>query len=1238
MATIQRHRYRLQANAFYQQAWSARQNTPPSQTHPAFRQPDLISNLASPIPRLSPTPTPQPQPQRAQAPTPQRARSTSLQTRPQALTPQRARSPSPHTYTQSPEARSYTHSPLQSPSSAVTTMSSFQRAGRPQESPSPPLNLGTTPDQSPRPTQRAYIEDRQEQAWYESLTPEQRANYTSVFRPPPRDSTDRTQANVNVVPASTTSPNMQRERSSVKFARHTDEIPGKTPKKGGFLASLRRPFQARRRSEGVVSTPRQATPTPGRAPPKASQLLSLARSPSRTARRLGRTSIGEDAQASSKKKEEEEEGQESQEPAPRSHTSMGHRGEDMPQSARGLFNLFRRGSNQMAGTPTTGLTRSQSLKFLDPGVPPTPPSKDTPPDERIIRDMIREDSPIHPFANHTPTRSTGFVSTSSRMSPARTGSYGRLLAPTLATVPSVHSLRGDVAIDAQSSNPAAVQEMNGRPGGLGLEGLSMPAELSQRTPNMVYSPSNYSGEWARDGEVTPTAPAGPSPQMEMVRRTRSVSVGSLHTGTTSATGSIAYPELRRDASIVAFQNYGPTPPSNRGRLALENAFEELDEQFQNSATPVAAGFQHYIDPAIRNLPQEPETSPASQHPSAQVSPLQPQRNDNLEILQPTVYRRQNRSTPQASQNDETSTSARRPDNIVDSAPILNPSNVQQAGGINFTPRSRRLPRSSDVSPSTLRGISAPRTETRAPSPSRIPRPSRANQADTSRSDQAPTSLSAGVQTSRLAPPSLANNASVTRMTSLRQAEIRGFIRDSQLFNNSLAGRLRSQGRRPPRHESGDDTGEDSDAGIPDYKNNSGREREHRRTSTAAAHNFYLQPPPGRRDTPGSSRSGTPSTAATFDSEASTIIEHANLPHGFPRPPTNGIVTSSQVAGFAPTSLNPRPNITDSLTLAAHRQTPRSTFTIAADRLAALGGQTSSSSASTSSRDMSISSTDSGSDANAASARSTSSTTLPTARDTMASDVPAGGQAAPANTASNTTRAPATSGNMPPTTPARGQATPGNTASRTTASGTMPPTTPASGQPTPRANPPSTSFATSANTTRAPAALSMMPPSVPNNRQATRRANPPSTFTATPAAPSFNPSGVNAATSAATVAPTPVARGGALQPLTQAEQMQALLALAQQQAQQMQHMTNTIQQLQLNQQTYQQANQQATQQITQQTNQAGQQAASQPHQHVTPFTQPNGQGTQQSTTQAAQQTTDSISDEEEDVDGSWFNPG
>ncbi|KAK4502879.1 hypothetical protein PRZ48_006305 [Zasmidium cellare] len=1311
IAAVQRHRYMIQANAFYQQEWSAREGTPPSEIHPAFRQPDLISNLAQPIPRWSPQP--------------------------------------PHAPTPPPPTRE----------STVTTMSSLQRAAaKAEREPSEEINLGTTPNQTPRPTQRAFVEERAEQRRHlESGATDERI---PVFHPTPKDNSDgfdsanaihanarnastanardASHASANepkhiVPPRAHTSPILDKphRESSVKFKDGTDQIPDKTPKKGGFASSFGRFFRpsSSRRSD-VGTTPRPPSPMPSdetpttRLPPKAKQVLVgsstpdpkvLGRSPSKKGGFFSRrTSDLKDAMSSSRKsKDKDRDEDEPRGLPPRASTSMGFRADagslsakSQPMTATPVMQGGSEsgGSSQRRGN-NMGLSRHHSLSWRDSHAPPTPPSKDTPPDEKIIRHLDKQKSPLTSFTD-TPSRAAGFVSSSTRMSPSRSGSYGQRFTPRLVTAPSMHSIRASVAVDPQGSDPDHLREMNDRIGGLGLEGFNMPSQY-QQSPSLAYSPSVYSQEWGdnprnsfidipdrvpeEEGETTPTRP---TQQMTMIRHGRSLSTGTLNTAMTSATCDLVYPELRNDPSIAAFQKYELTPPpasnppSASNTPAMAAAFQDLENALQSTASAGSARDQRSmtpqtpeprqlsrteerraplanlfglstnsgssqtprsqdsvpgsagsvtsfrlddidfdalssgrkddihrtgaLHPAHRTLTQKiHEMSPMSNHSSVRVSPLEyRQLVDKGYYLVPAAYHPtapgnstglRPEFTPVVPQDagvarmrqalaaeHESPAARRRPSNIMDSRPNLAPTNAAAETGVRSPRGAKRFPRSRDLSPvkESSSSESRPASPTRVASPSRIPRPSHAHQLAAPRTEQQqpPNSLGIHEQTSRAPRTSpFGDDTSVTRMTNAREEDRRRFTRESQALNASLDRRF----ARTKKTLDGEGEG-DSGVDIENYKNNTGSRRsdanEHKRLSTHHARQFYLSPSPAG-ETPDNSRSGTPNTSATNESEASTLVLTPNLPFSFPRPPGGAPVSSSQLAGY-----EPRPTVAD-----------MSSPTPAEPR--ARGMQAGNASTMTG-----------GGDVSGEQRTSRKISAMTSGRTGAASG----------NTVTSSNNTSTTSTRRAPTRVSSLEST-----AHTSSSDTLPST--ATSRKT------STTAASSINSSRAAPGTAQAQIAALNNRFAPP-AHPPPTAPLPPAPPNM----------------------GAGADASQAQQLQLLMSLAQQQGETLRNLTLQMNRLEMNQrvQATLQVNGQAGQtvmapvnqqqmQAAQQTAQATQQAAQVTQQTAQATHQANniaqvGATAQQASTSAQQasataQQADHPSSDEDDGDG-WFNPG
>lgn len=207
---VRTHRARLQGNAWYQQQYLEERGLSPETVHPAFTEPDLISDLSKPIPQMS-------------------------------------HNPSQHQNTRE---------------SDITTMSQFIPSHDGQaDAQSPPLNLGTTPDHTPRPTQRALIEDRHEERQHAlSGSDEER---TPVFEPSP----DLTDDEYDVEPAG-------RMKKTVQISDYSTEY--QAPPKKGFFSRFGAAFSKSKpepKPDATATTVTTATSSSSRPPPKAQQVL-----------------------------------------------------------------------------------------------------------------------------------------------------------------------------------------------------------------------------------------------------------------------------------------------------------------------------------------------------------------------------------------------------------------------------------------------------------------------------------------------------------------------------------------------------------------------------------------------------------------------------------------------------------------------------------------------------------------------------------------------------------------------------------------------------------------------------------------------------------------------------------------------------------------------------------------------------------------------------------------------------
>lgn len=501
---VEQERYQLAGNAFAQRQFSEQKMTPPGVVHPAFRKGFNLLDTTKPIPELD--------------------------------SPDRGQNTGPHQR-----------------ESSLTTMTQFMQ-------PSPELNLGTTPDATPNPTQREWLETRDHLEMHGN-----KPLHIPVFKHTPKNTAAEFSSSTRV-----------EKKDDAKLPPHT---PATTSPRKGFFERLSK-WTARL---GQPQTPKQdAEPqrsSGSHLPPKARAVLqeappprSIIRSPSKAKSFFSRQPFDLNA----KRLE-----------TPRAATSLGHRTPQVVHFATPRSSVQdQESASKAAVTPCPpNLGRSQSLKYLDQAIPPTPPAKDTPPDELAIRN-ISSQRPFVPFTNETPSKTSGFVSTSGKLSPTQKGSYGNRGAAQLVTQPSMYSMRASVVPEAMDKDE--FDDAKSRLGALGIEGFSLPRETHRGNKALTYSPSIYSTEGFRS-PLTPfperAARLSASDRYGVSQpstndRTETMQLRgspSAAQSSSSDTGIIpmVYPELAKDPSIASFMTPDliSSPPQPG---AAERAFHEVE--------------------------------------------------------------------------------------------------------------------------------------------------------------------------------------------------------------------------------------------------------------------------------------------------------------------------------------------------------------------------------------------------------------------------------------------------------------------------------------------------------------------------------------------------------------------------------------------------------------------------------------------------------------------------------------
>ncbi|KAK3676240.1 hypothetical protein LTR78_003990 [Recurvomyces mirabilis] len=450
-------RYRLEGNAFYQQEVHRRRITPPTGTHPALRT---------------------------------RSDSDSF-------------CPLQHVEMLDPRG------------STLTTMSSFIDAANVAHGPSPPMGLLPENERFAEPTHRGIIEELREQSIHEaSGSEDDRTPVYQTYAPTPKpessEFTSHTQPTGHRTP-----------RKSRVFLPRKDtgtlpgSIPPKSPKKTFFKKlGMKRTNTTPSPSVSTLTghevfvvdeagIPVKAQAVLGASPSKAT----LIRSPSKQKKLFPSLRKAGDVTSVPP-------------PTLRSPTSM--TSQETPRTAGSLTKtpqiaytdpthysslnsrhipsqtLSEMGAPDSQQVAKCAIQRSQSLKYFDSGVPPTPPAKNTPPNIKAAREAAAAAGTLNvppKLTESTPSKSPlGVISTSDRISPTRFGSYAHKETARLVTKPSMYSLHASVVPEVMEAS--TFEEMKARIDGLGLEGFSLPEETQyQRSPEMIYSPSIYGSEW-----------------------------------------------------------------------------------------------------------------------------------------------------------------------------------------------------------------------------------------------------------------------------------------------------------------------------------------------------------------------------------------------------------------------------------------------------------------------------------------------------------------------------------------------------------------------------------------------------------------------------------------------------------------------------------------------------------------------------------------------------------------------
>lgn len=555
--------------------------------------------------------------------------------------------------------RSASDPPTPPSASGCTTMSPFVDVGREKGESRTELRLVPLSAEFAEPTARGVIEEERERAVHEVSGGEEER--TPVFDSP---ATFAASASAGVG---------GRQKKGVKIVEFPpSSLPVKTPKRSileklrlntGFRGSTNTPPTTKGGEEEVKGDGTQGMPVKAKAvlgsPSKRSRVslgtssspskTNIPRSPSKRKGLFGRKASGVLEPSSTRSKSALSTRSVETEQALRTastvgktpptafsdptHYSYGYasQGARMPSQALSEQSTTKHAPPPLPSQKDCSVARSQSLKYFDHAIPPTPPTKDTPPEEKTKRDVEpKQPSDRVPFQQNitTPSKAPplGIISTSERLSPTKFGNYGRREMPTLVTQPSMYSLHASVV--PNMTEAATFEEMKARIDGLGLEGFSLPREnRSSPMRGTVYSPSIYADEWeARGLYATPPPPAVPPLQMKMHGKT-----DSDESKSSSGHGNIPifYPGLAKDPSF----SDGNARHSERARSLVREHLDvtvpwhgrthSRDHSSDSRHSKDSSIFAHHVDEDVEKKNKEAvEQSPASfSNPSATPSPL-----------------------------------------------------------------------------------------------------------------------------------------------------------------------------------------------------------------------------------------------------------------------------------------------------------------------------------------------------------------------------------------------------------------------------------------------------------------------------------------------------------------------------------------------------------------------------------------------------------------------------------------
>jgi hypothetical protein len=574
-----------------------------------------------------------------------------------------------------------------------------------KSSQTPPLKLMPGEGFQGNPTDRGLIE-----SFHEELDPEESVDETDypVFKYTPKLGTSEFSRSVG--------PATPRKTKAAKFNWSSSQEQPTSPKRR-FLEKLKlnstrtqAPTVARGDSGGellppkakaVLSTPPKKPTTLGRSPSKKLGMFArkVADAVSSSEAPKTRLSLGTEQKAASTGTSK-----------PNFSASVGYKTpacEQRPKVPRfasqpqRVPRMQRYGDMPADPADVVDVLRSSSLQYADGEIPPTPPAKDTPPDEKIKKaqeasDRIMQDhkesceeraafikkmsqrsraiaatpkremqqkpeskltSPLRHknFADDTPTRETyKLIGEDGRTSPTKYGGYARTNLPTINKAPSFQSMHGDL------HQEHSLEDIKKCADTYGLDGLhDSPENFYKGDPKVVHSPSLYEEDWSTKGNVSTQASADtlhttgmfrPSPSMpdvlEHVRQMPSPAVSASAAQTHQQPSRLPAPSKEspflKARSSSKSSSKGTIPVMYSGLAPDPSSMDLLAGlNVHHGPSPGMATYFTRTDEGDRNYDSLADESDESVLDSPQASPQaysHPSAEPSpLEYLRPDVY-------------------------------------------------------------------------------------------------------------------------------------------------------------------------------------------------------------------------------------------------------------------------------------------------------------------------------------------------------------------------------------------------------------------------------------------------------------------------------------------------------------------------------------------------------------------------------------------------------------------------